>query len=192
MSKRVFIVASGETERRALPHLVRHLQNQGIDVNIGVPPRNRQITVSTAVKLIKSRLYTSFPPDKVVILIDADGKDPNQEMRYFKEDIQNRLPDNPKVSIQYAYAQWHLEAWFFGDAGRLRERLGGQALGNVDTSLPDQIENPKHHLRNLLVNRTYTARVAEDIAMSLCPQTIASRSPSFKGFLEAVQNGTLT
>lgn len=46
-------------------------------------------------------------------------------------------------SIQYAYAQWHLEAWYFGDAEGLRRYLGGKALGNVDTSQPDEIHNPK-------------------------------------------------
>ena len=30
MSKRVIMIASGETERRALPHLVRHLRDQDV------------------------------------------------------------------------------------------------------------------------------------------------------------------
>ena len=189
MLKRVFIVASGETERRALPLLVRHLASRGIDVSIGIPPRNQKITVSTAEKLIKSRIYDGRPPDKVVILLDMDGKDPNQYLKPFMEEIPKRIRDAPHVSVQYAFAQWHLEAWFFGDELHLRQYLGGQALGNVDTSLPDKIENPKQHLRNLLVNRIYTALVSAEIASSLCPQTIAGRSPSFSGFLEAILNG---
>ena len=190
MPKNVFVVASGETERRALPHLVRHLEKQGIAVNVGIPPRNRQITASTAEKLIKSRLYDGSPPDKVVILLDMDGKDPAPHVKTFKDEIPSRLSGAPRVNIQYAYAQWHLEAWFFGDPSNLRQFLGGQALGNVDASLPDRIENPKHHLRNLLGNRTYTALVSEEIASNLSPQTIAARSPSFNGFIEAVQNGS--
>ena len=190
MPKRVFVVASGETERRALPHLVCHLEKQGINVYVGIPPRNRQITVSTAEKLIKSRLYDGSPPDKVVILLDMDGKDPAPHVKPFKDKISNRLSGAPRVNVQYAYAQWHLEAWFFGDPSNLRQYLDGQALGNVDASLPDQIENPKHHLRNLLGNRTYTALVSEEIASNLSPQTIADRSPSFNGFIEAVQNGS--
>ena len=35
------------------------------------------------------------------------------------------------ADIKYACAQWHLEAWFFGDAEHLRDYLGGKALGNV-------------------------------------------------------------
>ena len=188
MGKRVFVVASGDTERRALPHLVRHLTSQGIDVNIGIPPRNRQITVLTAEKLIKSRLYDACPPDKVVILLDLDGKEPTQYLKPFREEIPKRLSNAPNVIIQYAFAQWHLEAWFFGDALNLGRYLGGNALGNVDTSLPNQIENPKQRLRNLLTNRVYTAIVSAEIAKNLNPQVIASRSPSFNGFLEAIRN----
>lgn len=189
MSKHVFVVASGETERRALPFLVRNLLGSDVDVSIGIPPRNRKITPSTAEKLIKSRIYGGTPPDKVVILIDVDGRDPNQELRPFREEIPNRLSQEISITILYTYAQWHLEAWFFGDAEQLRSYLGGRALGHVDTSLPDQIMNPKHHLRNLLVNRTYTAIVSEEIAKCLRPETIATRSPSFREFLDAIQNG---
>ena len=89
---------------------------------------------------------------------------------------------------QSAYAQQHLEAWYFGDTANLRAYLG-HAPGNVDTSKPDEIENPKNHLKNVLDDRVYTARISEEIAMSLDPKTIAGRSPSFRGFLEAVKNG---
>ena len=36
----------------------------------------------------------------------------------------------------------------------------------------------------------YTARISKDIAKSLNAQTLAERSPSFRGFLAAVKNGT--
>ena len=189
MSKSVFIIASGETERRSLPFLLQHLESRGIDVAIGIPPRNRKITVSTAEKLIKSRLYDVRPPDKVVILLDMDGKEPAQHLKPFVEEMPKRLSDAPYVDVKYAYAQWHLEAWFFADAMKLRQFLGGQALGNVDASTPDRIQNPKQHLRNLLANRVYTSLVSAEIARNLSPQTIAGRSPSFNGFLDAVKNG---
>ena len=66
------------------------------------------------------------------------------------------------------------------------------ALGNVDTSKPDEIQNPKLHLKNVLGDRVYTARVSEEIARKLDAATIAQRSPSFEGFLEAVTNGSMT
>ena len=192
MTKRVAVIASGETERRALPHLVSHLSDHDIDieVSISIPRGNRRLTVSMAESLIKSVLYAGQPPDKVVVLIDVDGKDPDQELHPFKTDLPGRLSNGPPHSIQFAYAQWHLEAWYFADAEGLRDYLSGQAPGHVDTSRPDDIQNPKNHLRNLLGNRLYTSLVSEEIAKSLNPQVIAQRSPSFRGFLEAVRNGS--
>ncbi len=194
MTKRVAVIASGETERRALPHLVSHLSDHDIDieVSISIPRGNRRLTVSMAESLIKSVLYAGQPPDKVVVLIDVDGKDPDQELHPFKTDLPGRLSNGPPHSIQFAYAQWHLEAWYFADAEGLRDYLSGQAPGHVDTSRPDDIQNPKNHLRNLLGNRLYTSLVSEEIAKSLNPQVIAQRSPSFRGFLEAVRNGSAT
>ena len=189
MTKHVAVIASGETERRALPYLVSHLRGGDINVSVSIPRGNRKLTVSMAESLIKSVLYGGQPPDKVVVLIDIDGKDPDQELRPFKTDLPGRLSNGPPHSIQFAYAQWHLEAWYFADAEGLRGYLSGQAPGHVDTSRPDDIQNPKLHLKHLLGDRRYTALVAAEIAKSLNPQVIAERSPSFRGFLEAVRNG---
>lgn len=189
MAKYVVVIASGDTERRALPHLVSHLEDDGIEIGVSILPRNRRLNVSAAEGLIKSLLYQGNPPDKVVILVDLDGKEPGEILRPFREELPVRLRSAPAVSILYVYAQSHLEAWYFGDAQSLRNYLGGQALGHVDTSQPDAIENPKQHLENLLGERVYTALVSEDIASNLDAQAIAQRSPSFRGFLEAVRNG---
>lgn len=40
-----------------------------------------------------------------------------------------------------------------------------------------------------LLPEFYTSRISEEIAGTLKPQTIEGRSPSFKGFVEAVKNG---
>ena len=61
--------------------------------------------------------------------------------------------------------------------------------GTLDTSTPDGIQNPKLHLKHLLGNRVYTARISEEIAIRLDAPTIAERSPSFRGFVDAVMNG---
>ena len=83
-----------------------------------------------------------------------------------------------------------LEAWYFADATNLRGYLG-RALGDIDTSRPDGIQNPKGHLKNLLADRVYTARVSEEIASQLDAEIIKQRSrgASFKGFLDAAMNG---
>jgi hypothetical protein len=99
--------------------------------------------------------------------------------------------ETERRSIPLACARWHLEAWYFADASGLRVYLEG-APGSVDTSKPDEIQNPKLHLKHLLGERAYTAVISEEIAKGLNPQTIGQRSPSFRGFLEAVRNGKLT
>ena len=190
MAKRVVIVASGETERRALPHLARHLEKRAVAVQeVRVPPRNKALTAEMAAKLIRASWYEnlSAPPDKFVLVLDLDGADPDESL----EPIRGRLPgrrDGIEADVLCAYAQEHLEAWYFADSENLRSYLGRE-LGQVDASRPDEIRNPKLHLRHLLGERVYTARVSEAIASRVDADTIAGRSPSFKKFVDAITNG---
>ena len=189
MSKNVVVIASGETERRALPYLLGHLHER--DIRVRIPPRNRALNVRTAFSLIQASLYDygDRSPDKYVILVDTDGKEPDEVLRDLKKELPNRLGSQFRPSVQYAYAQWHLEAWYFADATNLRRYLGGRDLGSVDTSQPDKIQNPKLHLKNLLGDSFYTAGVSEEIAETLNAETVSGRSPSFRGLLDAVKNG---
>lgn len=133
--------------------------------------------------------FAERPPDKFVVLVDTDGKQPDIVVSSFRREIPERIGSHVHASILYVYAQWHLEAWFFGDARNLRSYLR-QSLGGVDDSQPDSIENPKNHLKNLLRPRVYTSRISEEIAQQLDAAIIAERSGSFRRFLEAVMNGT--
>lgn len=191
MSKHVVVIASGETERRSLPYLVAHLRADDISVDeVRIPPRGRPLEVEMAEKLVKATWYQRIadPPDKFVLLVDADGGDPGEVLRRFQEELPRRLGPKIQATIQYAYAQWHLEAWYFADFVGLRKYLGRDP-GHVDTSQPDDIQNPKLHLKHLLADRVYTPLVSEEIARQLIGQTIAQRSPSFQGFIDAVRNG---
>jgi hypothetical protein len=190
VAKKVVVIASGETERRALPHLVRHLHEEGIEVvEIRIPPRGA-LNVEMAEKLIKAAWFQQLadPPDKFVLLVDVDGKDPDEVLRPFHEKLPLRLGSGIGPLVLYAFAQWHLEAWYFADQMNLRGYLK-RPLGNVGSYKPDEIQNPKLHLKHLLGNRMYTAVVSEEISRTLVPNTIAQRSPSFYGFLEAIRNG---
>ena len=71
MTKHVVVIASGETERRALPHLVAHLRERGIALRLVItPPGHRDLRPNVAVNLIQSEWYGSdYPPDKFVILV---------------------------------------------------------------------------------------------------------------------------
>ena len=173
-----------------MPHLVAHLQKQGTSVvDVRISP-NGALNRKVAEKLIKAAWYDNIhcPPQKIVLLIDVDGKSPAESVESLKEQLDPRLPPEIQVRLLYAYAQWHLEAWYFADVTNLRIYLN-RDLGSVDTSNPDEIENPKLHLKQLLAPQLYTARVSEEISRALDAENIARRSSSFRGFLEAVLNG---
>ena len=192
MSKRVVIIASGETERRSLPHLVAHLKSEDIlVVEVRRPDGNKNLNVDMAERLVKAAWYAprdNVRPDKFVILVDTDDKDAEDVLLPFRKELRERLGQKITASLQFAYAQWHLEAWYFADVTNLRKYLGRDP-GHVDPSQPDNIENPKLQLKHLLGNRVYTAVVSEEIAKTMDAQTIAQRSPSFRSCLDAVRNG---
>jgi hypothetical protein len=192
MGKRVVVIAAGETERRALPHLVKHLEAQGVLLlEVRIPPRQNALNIAMAEKLIKASWFERLesPPDKFVILLDVDGKVPIEVINSFKHQLPGRLGRGISAALQFTYAQWHLEAWFFADEQGLRLHLG-KSLGSVDASAPDQIQNPKEHLKHLLHARAYTAVISEQIAKAIDSKTIAQRSPSFCAFLKAMSNGS--
>ncbi len=190
MGKKVVVIASGLTEREALPRLTRHLVDSGVAVvDVRIPPRNRPLTPRLVQDLIKAAWWEKFtrgdPPDKFVVLIDADGKPAEVIMSPFREACAQLHDISAHCLV--AAVQWHLEAWFFAHAESLREFLG-KSLGAVDSSAPDAKTNPKFHHKHLL-DRPYTARIAGAIASRLTPEVIRSRSPSFAGFEESLKNG---
>jgi len=191
VTKKVVVIASGETERRSLPHLLAHLQEEDIVlVDVRIPPGNKALTVSMAERLIKALWFEQIndPPDKFVLLVDTNGKSPEEVMDPFQVQLPQRLGPHIRPQIQFAFAKWHLEAWYFADVSGLRSYLE-RAPGSVDTSNPDEIQNPKLHLKNLLGDRVYTAIISDEIAKKMNAETIAQRSTSFRAFLEAVRNG---
>lgn len=190
MAHRVVVIASGGTERRALPHLLAHLEAQGVALSrVRTPARNRLLDVEQAEKLVRADWFANptSRPRKFVVLVDTDRAEPRLVVEPFAQDLPPRLTDLD-VDILFAHACQHLESWYFADAQGLRAFLG-RNLGAVDPADPDGIDNPKRHLRNLLGDRVYTAGVSEEIAGSLDTEVIGQRSPSFAGLVAAVING---
>ena len=88
MTKKVVVIASGETERRSLPHLVAHLREDDIAVvDVRIPPGTKALNVEMAEKLIKASWFERIvdPPDKFVILVDTDGRTPDEVLHPFRE-----------------------------------------------------------------------------------------------------------
>ena len=194
--KAVVVIASGATEQKVLPVLLRKLQQPSFFLcEVLVPRGNRQLVPATIIGLIQRAYYGSLyhreePNKKIIVLLDTDTKHPQQIIPPVQTQVlkDRRIKKIVQfVTILFAYAQQHLEAWFFADDENLRNYLG-RPLGRIPISNPDQINNPKLHLIHLL-QRPYTSFVAEKIAQRLDPATIARRSPSFAGFCSQLQNG---
>lgn len=189
MAKRVVVIASGETERQALPLLLRSVADDLDDLEVRIPPNHRPIDVTMAEKLIRSVWFEREEqqrPEKFVVLLDTDASEPEDALAAIRGNLPGRIPEIA-ASIQFAYAQRHLEAWYFGDDRGLQRYLG-RTLGRIDPSRSDELLNPKLHLKNLLT-QLYTSRVAGEIAKALDARAIAQRSASFAGFVAAVRNG---
>lgn len=187
MVKHVVVIASGETERRALPQLLKFLQPDILVDDVRTPARNKALSVQVIAGLIRAAWFEKLdePPKKFVVVVDVDRADPAVVLRPIQEGLPGHLA-GVNADIQYAYARAHLEAWYFGDAQNLRGYVG-KDLGSVDTSKPDEIFNPKHHLTQLL--GIYTAGISAKIAQRVDAATIAGRSPSFRVLVDAVKNG---
>ena len=114
MTKRVIVIASGSTEQVALRHLTAQLTADGIDVEVRFPSRHRELRFATVSQLINAALYDSGEaPDKFVVLVDTDGKTPEAAIDPIKSELERSSFRELHQRIHYAYAQWHLEAWFF-------------------------------------------------------------------------------
>lgn len=94
MGKNVVVIASGETERRSLPHLVAHLQAEDIVlVEVLIPPGGKTLNVEMAEKLLKASWFERIAarPDKFVVLADTDGRAPDDVLRPFREQLPGRI-----------------------------------------------------------------------------------------------------
>jgi hypothetical protein len=191
MGRDVLIVASGDTERRALPHLTKHLVGAAVRslVDVRISPHG-VLTSRVAEQIIRAAWWDlhgrGLTFDKAVVLVDADTQPPDEKLREF-DDLIDRLASLP-LKIKVAVAKWHLEAWFFADSVGLRAWFEGRSLGIVEP-LPDAIQWPKQRLRNLLLPESYTPRVAASIASKLSVEAMRESSASFAAFESAVKNG---
>ena len=98
--------------------------------DVRVPPRHRAITVAVAERIIRSVWFERPPharPHKFVVLLDADGKHPEDVIAPIHADLPSRLRDID-ASIQFAWAQQHLEAWYFAEAKGLRISISAAAI----------------------------------------------------------------
>ncbi len=79
------------------------------------------LNVEMAERLIKAAWYESLdaPPDKFVVVMDVDRADPAEVLAPMRAQLPDRVRE-VEADVLYAYAQAHLETWYFADADNLR------------------------------------------------------------------------
>lgn len=194
----VLVVASGSTERAALPHLLREVES-GTNhrlVEVVIPPGHRALNGKIVSQLATAGYWKHHAGGsevgKIVVLHDADRRDPGAVREELESELESLLTKltNRGVHVLVAVAKPHIEGWFYADGESLRDFLG-RDLGAAGGCAPDDMENPKLHLTHLLKQRGrhYTARTAGEIASRTDPGRCRTRSPSFAAFELAVRNG---
>ena len=75
MAKHVVIIASGEIERRALPHLAGHLRDRAITVvEVRIPPRNGALNPQMAERLkhlLGEHVYSARVSEEIAETLDS-------------------------------------------------------------------------------------------------------------------------
>ena len=136
MPKKVVIIASGQTEAAALPRLLRCLEPDIVVDEVRIPSSNRDLSVNVIESLIRAAWFVKAEddrPHKFIVVVDVDKREPAEVLGPIQEDLHGRLRD-VTADVQYAYAQQHLEAWYFADVENLKKYLGGREPGKINAS----------------------------------------------------------
>jgi hypothetical protein len=117
---------------------------------------------------------------KVLVVSDADGRDPERLAR----DLKARLIRRYRFRVLPIVIVEAMEAWLIADPDAFRQVMGVRpALG----SLRERIKDPKRQLQKLLPPTTpYTSELARRIAEGLDLNVLKQRCPRFVAFRNAV------
>jgi Domain of unknown function (DUF4276) len=119
--------------------------------------------------------------EKVLIVSDADGRDPQELERKFKRKIvrKYRFPVIPIIIVQ------ELEAWLLADHGALKRIIGVEAT----FTNPEKLAHPKAELERVLPpGARYTSEMAGKIAGALDLKRLQQRCPRFSFFKNVVSD----
>jgi hypothetical protein len=132
-------------------------------------------------------------PEKVLIIRDAHGRDPQEAARELEREIQNQLPAFP---VKFIVVVQELEAWLLADPGAVDQICSGRGRRlNLPqlTDSPERFLDAKRELEVVLgrARVAYTKVVAREIAaLANLDETtgLAYWCPSFRRFREAVHD----
>ena len=129
------------------------------------------------------------PIDMAVVILDADGKKPEEVEEQMAAKIDVR--DYPfALGVQFFVVPQALESWLLADVKALdavsQRRSGRRVTRSCDS--PEALLRPKEWLRQLLTDHKldYTSGLAREIAQEIDLNTLSDRRPRFRAFTELV------
>lgn len=125
--------------------------------------------------------------DKVLVIRDAGGKDPEELLERLREKILGRTYP---FEVKFIVIIQNLETWLLSDEeaiSRVTQSRTGRTVSRVTENL-ESIFHPKERLKTLLsgINVYYTQAVAKEIAKLVDLSKIENRCQSFRNFRQAV------
>jgi hypothetical protein len=119
--------------------------------------------------------------EKILVVSDADGRDPGEMERDFKA----RLVKSYRFEVIPIIIVEALEAWLIADPLTLKNLIGVRTAFRS----PERIRDPKTQLQRLLPPTTaYTPELARRIAEGIDLDILQQRCPRFSAFRDALLN----
>lgn len=169
------LVVEGEYDKAALPILLQRCRR-----DVTVVTRTCRGTVSGRLSGILHELDRYPALRKVLIVSDADGKEPTRIIRV----IQKQAGQGYRFGVVPLVIVEMLEAWLIADPIAL-ERVAG-VRGSFKS--PERIRDPKSRLHRLLRPRkAYTPEIARRLARELDLATLVKACPRFATFRAALR-----
>jgi len=167
------LIVEGEYDKEAIPVLVRRCR-----AGVRVVTRKCRGSVTGRLAGIIAELERSYRAEKVLIISDADGREP----RTILSTIKGKLGKGYRFVVVPLVIVEMLEAWLIADPQAL-ERVLGVKRGFKS---PEKIRDPKSELRKLLRATIYTPEVARRIAEEIDLGVLGRQCPRFVAFREAI------
>ncbi|MGA9724744.1 MAG: DUF4276 family protein [Candidatus Binatus sp.] len=168
------LILEGSYDEAAIPVLLRRCRP-----GIRSVTRNCRGPVAGKFLGIVAELSRSYRVDRVLVVSDADGREPMRIVR----DFRRRLVENYGFEVVPIVVVEMLEAWLIADPIALESVLGIRK----DFVSPERIRDPKAALRKILPQSTvYTPEIARRIAEKIDLKLLQKRCPRYSEFRAAI------
>lgn len=129
------------------------------------------------------------PVDKVLVVRDANGKDPAQLEKTLTDRIQGKVFTFPHA-IQFHAVRRSVEAWLLADTAAINEvaaARGGRPISDMHEEL-EEVEDSKGRFVRLLsrAGLPFDPAVCREIAARTRLEVLRYRCPSFRSFEQKV------